>query len=83
MAADLQQVQKFWEENPLWSGESEYEPGSFEFFQEHRKIYIDDCFAGSFDIRFLPPPDRIAKKCASLTLDVESAFGLWSLPCAV
>ena len=54
MTVDLQQVKSFWEKNPLWLGESKYKPGSLEFFEEHRKIYIDDCFAGNFDIRFLP-----------------------------
>jgi len=40
MAVDLQQVKKFWEENPLWSGESAHEPGSLEFFKDQRKAYI-------------------------------------------
>ena len=53
---DLDQVRNFWENNPLWSGESAYKPGTEAFFEEHRSVYIADCFAGDFDVRFLPPP---------------------------
>lgn len=52
---DLEQVRNFWENNPLWTGESAFEPGSEAFFEEHRSVYIADCFAGNFDVRFLPP----------------------------
>ena len=59
---DLNEVKSFWENNPLWTGESVFEPGTIEFFEEHRSVYIADCFAGSFDLRFLPPPVRLGKK---------------------
>ena len=36
---NLKNVQEFWEENPLWTGESKYEPYTFEFYNEHREIY--------------------------------------------
>ena len=52
----LSQVQDFWEQNPLWTGESRFKPGSPEFFEEHRNVYLNDCFAGQFDLRFFPPP---------------------------
>ena len=52
--ADLDQVKTFWNENPLWTGESNQDPGSIEFYEEHRSVYISDCFAGAFDIRFTP-----------------------------
>ena len=51
-------VREFWEENPLWTGEAEFEEGSLEFFEEHRNVYHADCFAGSLDLRFLPPPRK-------------------------
>ncbi len=81
MSVDIHQVREFWEENPLWTGESPYQPGSYEFFEEHRRTYIDDCFAGSFDIRFYPPPGLMARLCTSSIWGVESVSGLWSLPC--
>ena len=56
MIHDIEQVRNFWENNPLWTGESDFEAGTIEFFEEHRDVYINDCFAGKFDIRFLPPP---------------------------
>ena len=52
---EVKDVKEFWEENPLWTGESEYPPGSREFFEEHDFICIDDCLGGQFDERILPP----------------------------
>jgi len=42
----------------LWTGESAHETGSRDFFEEHAKVYIDDCFAGRFDEKTIPkvPP---------------------------
>ena len=59
---DLEQVRNFWENSPLWSGESAFEQGSEAFFEEHRSVYIADCFAGHFDVRFLPPPDVMVRR---------------------
>ena len=55
---DLDDVRNFWNENPLWTGESKHDVGSVQFFDEHRRVYIDDCFAGKFDLRFMPPPRK-------------------------
>ena len=52
----LEEVRTFWECNPLWTGESTFEPGSVSFFEEHRSVYLADCFDGAFDLRFPPPP---------------------------
>lgn len=52
---NINSVYSFWENNPLWTGESKYETGTRAFFEEHRSVYIDDCFAGTFDYKFLPP----------------------------
>lgn len=72
---DLNAVREFWEKNPLWTGESEFEPGTKSFFEEHRSVYITDCFAGRFDIRFLPPPGAKASRCAFSTWAAELVFG--------
>lgn len=66
----LNDVRSFWENNPLWTGESSFTPGSIDFFEEHRSVYVADCFAGSFDLRFLPPPST------SWTNDASAGFGL-------
>ena len=58
MMADIQGVRAFWQAHPLWTGESEHAAGSNAFFEEHRRVYIADCFAGDFDLRFLPPPRK-------------------------
>ena len=72
---DLDEVQQFWESNPLWSGESENQLGSIEFFEEHRATYISDCFAGSFDLRFLPPPRKNGQTLE--VLDLGCGIGFW------
>ena len=40
----IEKFQRFWEENPLWSGKIKSEEGSEEFFLEHKKVYYEDCF---------------------------------------
>lgn len=71
----LDKVHDFWENNPLWVGESAHEAGSFEFYQEHRTVYIEDCFGGSFDIRFLPPPRPGGQEIR--ILDLGCGIGFW------
>jgi ubiquinone/menaquinone biosynthesis C-methylase UbiE len=71
----LEEVRSFWELNPLWTGESSNPPGSIFFFEEHRKIYIGDCFAGCFDMRFLPAP-RPGGQSMKI-LDLGCGIGFW------
>ena len=68
-------VKDFWENNPLWTGESNFSPGSIEFFEEHRSVYIADCFGGSFDQRFLPQAMKNAQNSA--ILDLGCGVGFW------
>lgn len=77
----LNKVKDFWEGNPLWSGESEFEEGTLDFFQEHRKVYYDDCFAGSFDIRFLPSPRKSGQYIK--LLDLGCGIGFWTAELAM
>lgn len=71
----LDEVRSFWERNPLWIGESSSAPGSTPFYEEHRKIYISDCFAGSFDLRFLPAPRPMGQ--GMQILDLGCGIGFW------
>jgi 2-polyprenyl-3-methyl-5-hydroxy-6-metoxy-1,4-benzoquinol methylase len=73
---ELDQVQTFWNENPLWTGESKEKPGSIEFFEEHRSVYISDCFAGDFDVRFYPPPRPNGQTLQ--VLDLGCGIGFWT-----
>jgi 2-polyprenyl-3-methyl-5-hydroxy-6-metoxy-1,4-benzoquinol methylase len=72
--ADIEDVRKFWEANPLWTGESRFPAGSREFFDEHLKIVIDDCFAGSIDERIFPPASN-----RNGVLDLGCGPGLWTI----
>lgn len=72
---DLDNVREFWESNPLWTGESTFETGTQPFFDEHRSVYIADCFSGNFDLRFLPPPRKAGQKLS--VLDLGCGIGFW------
>jgi len=71
---NIQKVKAFWEANPLWTGESKYTPGTKEFFEEHRKIVLEDCFAGKLDERAIPK--NLGKK---RVLDLGCGLGFWSI----
>lgn len=68
----INDVKSFWEENPLWTGESEYEAGSKNYFDEHRTVVIDDCFAGKIDKRIFPE-----KENDKFVLDLGCGPGFW------
>ena len=74
---ELDIVRKFWNNNPLWTGESNFTPGSKEFFEEHREVYISDCFGGCFDLRFLPPPRANGQNMR--ILDLGCGVGFWTI----
>lgn len=73
--ADINLVKDFWEKNPLWTGESRFKEGTKEFFEEHRNIYLDDCFAGIFDQRFIPKSSVISD--GYKILDLGCGAGFW------
>jgi ubiquinone/menaquinone biosynthesis C-methylase UbiE len=68
----IDEVRSFWDANPLFTGESRHAPGSREFFDEHRRVYYKDCFAGDLDPRLFPP-DLASKK----VLDLGCGVGFW------
>lgn len=67
---DIETVRRFWDENPLWTGESTHEPGTLEFFEEHRSVYYRDCFAGQMDERIFP-------QNKGRVLDLGCGTGFW------
>lgn len=71
---DINDVKDFWENNPLWTGESSYESGSKEFFEEHKNTVIKDCLAGEFDKRILPKDENKRR-----ILDLGCGPGFWTL----
>ena len=74
MTKSIEEVREFWESNPLWSGESNFSPGTKEFFEEHRQVYIEDCFAGQLDPRIFPNNQRQEK-----ILDLGCGPGFWTI----
>ena len=58
----IEEVEKFWNQNPLFSGESNHKVGSLDFFEDHKKVYIDDVFSGSLPSEiFIPEFSKGAK----------------------
>lgn len=72
----IDDVRSFWEQHPLWSGESSHPVGSVAFFDEHRSVYLRECFGGRFDDRFLPPPRPGGQGLA--ILDLGCGIGFWT-----
>lgn len=73
----IDDVRRFWNANPLWSGDSRYDVGSREFFNEHRRVVIDDCMAGRFDERTMPASDHSRR-----VLDLGCGPGFWTVELA-
>ena len=69
---NINDVKKFWEENPLFVGESSLQEGTELFFKEHTNTYISDCFPGEFDDRCFPMD--IENKNV---LDLGCGIGFW------
>ncbi len=70
-------VQKFWEENPLFAGETTSEPGTPEFYDEIRELFVNDLFAGEVDPRVYPENDNTDN-----VLDLGCGPGNWSVELA-
>lgn len=71
----IKDVHCFWEKNPLWTGESNYQPGTKAFFEEHRNVCINDCFAGELDARILSTPRLNSRSI----LDLGCGIGFWTV----
>lgn len=70
----INDVKSFWEDAPLFTGESNSPPGSKEYFEEHRNVYEQDCFAGRIDSRIFP-------ECQNKdnVLDLGCGPGFWTI----
>ena len=73
-ASTIDDVRSFWESKPLWVGESRFPTGSREFFEEHRRVVIDDCLGGSIDPRTMPELEKRRK-----VLDLGCGPGFWTV----
>lgn len=73
-SADIKDVKRFWKKSPLFVGESRFRPGTEEFFKEHTRIVIEDCFAGHMDEVIFPSP---AARRDIPILDAGCGIGFW------
>lgn len=71
----IDDVKSFWENNPLFSGESLYEIGSKEFFEEHKRVYLEDVFAKNFTNELFVPTVSVEKN----VLDLGCGIGFWTI----
>ena len=69
--ATIEDVRSFWEANPLFKGETQFTVGSASYFEKHRSVVIQDCFAGRLDERVFSA-DR-----SSQVLDLGCGPGFW------
>ena len=75
MDKNINDVKEFWENNPLFSGESKFKTGTKEFFKEHKKVYIEDVFANKFEDKlYIPKLNENAK-----VLDLGCGVGFWTI----
>jgi SAM-dependent methyltransferase len=72
-------VKRFWEQNPLWTGESRFPPGTRDFYEEHARIIIEDGFAGKIDERIFPSPSQ---QFTGRVLDLGCGPGFWTVELA-
>jgi len=70
----VQDVQDFWEANPLWTGESNREVGSREWFAEHKQVVINDVFAGKLPQEMFPSEKNLQR-----VLDLGCGPGFWTI----
>ncbi|MFH1320658.1 MAG: class I SAM-dependent methyltransferase [Bacteroidota bacterium] len=75
MQKTIKDVKNFWENNPLFSGESDFKVGSKEFFEDHKKTYYNDVFAGNFDDSLFIPKN-LEK---ATVLDLGCGVGFWTI----
>jgi len=69
----IEQVKKFWEENPLFVGEGMAEVGSKEWFEEWEKVYKEDCLAGQSPEKIYTEGLTLDKKI----IDIGCGPGFW------
>lgn len=70
---DVQAVKDFWESKPLFTGESAHAPGTRDYFEEHRRVCVEDCYAGKI------PPRMLPQSPVQDALDVGCGPGFWTV----
>jgi SAM-dependent methyltransferase len=68
----IEDVRRFWSASPLFVGEGSETPGTREWFDEHERIYLQDCLAGDPPAIFTDGLSDDAR-----ILDVGCGPGFW------
>jgi SAM-dependent methyltransferase len=68
----IDEVRRFWTENPLFAGEGRHVVGSREWFLEHERVYMSDVFAGA-----VPPIFSRDVGADTRLLDAGCGPGIW------
>ena len=71
--SNINDVINFWEQNPLWTGESKYTPNDKEFYEEHNEVYRDDVFAVNINNEIFAS----VKNKNNKILDLGCGAGYW------
>ncbi len=67
----LEDIRRFWNENPIYSGESCADPGTREFFEEHEAMTLHE-FSGR-----IPPIYLRFVRAGTRVLDIGCGIGFW------
>ena len=69
----LDKIKQFWENNPLYYGEVNFKLGTLEYFENIKKIFVEDLFPGEVDKKILPKKESNIK-----ILDLGTGPGLYT-----
>jgi 2-polyprenyl-3-methyl-5-hydroxy-6-metoxy-1,4-benzoquinol methylase len=72
----INDVRNFWENTPLFVGESQFPKGSAQFFEEHARIINSDCFPGRINEKIFPARSNLT------VLDLGCGPGFWTIELA-
>lgn len=68
----IEKVKEFWNRNPLFTGESGHDPGTYDFFLEHSRIIREQIMTRPLEKRILAHTPT-----SGMVLDIGCGIGFW------